>query len=1022
MRARTWMIFVLALSFVPITGLFTTHKIFFVRDLSFFFWSRHLWLRHTLLGGVAPWWDPYVAGGQSAIADALNQLLMPVTLGIRLLPSDVISFNLWIALPLPLAAIGTFMFLQRRVSAQASALGACVFALSGPAVSMLNTPNLSWSVALMPWVLLTTDHVLASPKPLRGGGGLAVIFALQALCGEPVTWAATGVLAIACALAEGGSFRLTSLRQGYGGPPKRYARRRKAEVVGALVAGALLAAAQLVPTAMAGVRAQRGMLATPDFWSLHPFALWEMVAPHVFGNYYDAFLADLPWMGALNFGRDPFFYALYVGPLVLLLASAGVITRFRRNAFWLVVALVFLAAALGGYTPLYPMARKVFPPLMYFRFPVKYIVFTIFACAVLVAEGWAEVVDLPPASDAAQAREGGSHERGEGGRRDAWLPPLGGRIQMLATWIGVAAAVALLGSVALLFMPAMASRAAHALAVDGHLRNAAAGAVFLARVGPPLVVRFFALLLAGCGLLAVAAGGPRRPPSGLRRLGGASALLFAATCADLAITNSGLNPTTDIARLAPPAWYTASAAPWRLYIGGRVRGFMNTNDPDATQTWQESAAVEGRMELNAELPMAPSGWRVREALSYDLPYLWPAEYEATVRQFEQGSRDERTTFLRRAGVRRCVLPVTEQRPPSTSLRAGWRVVADVPDWSMRVFECDPAATRVFIASSVEAARDPEDLTWQRDALFNAALADDIARLSRIPATAGAAAALEPAFARIVQDGATTVIVEASARLAGTLVLRDSYDPAWTADVDGVPAEIARANGLYRAVALPPGRHVIRFSYRPRDLRTGLIISGMTALVLMLTIVGSARTRARRTARSAAEAGFTLVELMIVLAIVGVLMAIAFTEYRGMQARGNGVSALSSLRSIAAAQWQFALTCGNMKYATTLPALAQPVPSTGQGFLSPDLTEAESFEKSGYIFHMTAKPLDGARPACNGAATAEGYAATADPARPGITGVHFYGVNADRVLYLDEAQTFTGNLPEAGGASHGGEVK
>jgi len=40
----------------------------------------------------------------------------------------------------------------------------------------------------------------------------------------------------------------------------------------------------------------------------------------------------------------------------------------------------------------------------------------------------------------------------------------------------------------------------------------------------------------------------------------------------------------------------------------------------------------------------------------------------------------------------------------------------------------------------------------------------------------------------------------------------------------------------------------------------------------------------------------------------------------------------------------------------------------------------------------------------------------------VTGVHFYGVNADRVLYLDEAQTFTGNLPEAGRASHGGEIK
>ena len=173
----------------------------------------------------------------------------------------------------------------------------------------------------------------------------------------------------------------------------------------------------------------------------------------------------------------------------------------------------------------------------------------------------------------------------------------------------------------------------------------------------------------------------------------------------------------------------------------------------------------------------------------------------------------------------------------------------------------------------------------------------------------------------------------------------------------------------------------------------------------------------------AEAGFTLIELMIVLAIIAVLLAVAFNEYRGMQARGNEASALSSMRSIAAAQWQFALTCGNMKYASTLPALAQPVPATGQGFLSPDLTSsADPFEKSGYLFQMAAKPLDNAVPACNGTVPADGYAATADPLRPGTTGMNFYGVNADRVLYLDEQQTFTGNLPESGAPKHGGEVK
>ena len=136
----------------------------------------------------------------------------------------------------------------------------------------------------------------------------------------------------------------------------------------------------------------------------------------------------------------------------------------------------------------------------------------------------------------------------------------------------------------------------------------------------------------------------------------------------------------------------------------------------------------------------------------------------------------------------------------------------------------------------------------------------------------------------------------------------------------------------------------------------------------------------------------------------------------MQARGNDTSALSSMRSIAAAQWQFALTCGNMKYASTLPDLAKPVPATGEGFLSPDLTGADVFEKSGYMFQMVAKPLESGVPACNGAVPADGYAATADPVNLGATGTYFYGLNADRIIYLDEKQTFTGNLPETGAPS------
>jgi len=752
-RAGWWALGVATLSLLPVAGLFTTTRVFYVRDLSFFFWSRHLWLRHTIFAGQAPWWDPYVAGGQSAIADALNQLVMPITLAVRLLPSDVFSFNLWVALPLPIAATGMFVFLSRRFAGEAglnaratddsaavaqpftpafaaAALGAIVFALSGPIVSMLNTPNLAWSVAFLPWVLA------GESLP-----AIAIAYALQALCGEPVTWAATGALALAL--------------------------RRDRRALFGLALGAAVAAAQLVPTAVAGMAAHRSALATPDFWSLHPLSLWETLAPHLFGNYFDAFLADLPWMGPLNFGRDPFFYSLYVGPLVLLLACGGA-RRWRRNAFWIAVAVAFTVAALGGYTPAYPLLRRAVPPLLYFRFPVKYIVFAIFAVAVLAADGW---------------RERGSVR------------------------LAAAAGAVIVGvTLALQLMPATLTACARVLAVDTHVKDPAAAAAFLARAAPPLAWRAGAMLLAAALLNHLS----RRRPV-------VHVLYAALVCADLLVTNGGLNPTLDVARLTPPSWFTASAGGARLYIGGRVRGYMNTADPDATHDWQipaEADAVQGRMELNADLPMAPSGWGVREALSYDLPYLWPAEYEATVKRFEHASPAERDAFLRRTAVRWCVLPDTRADYPG---QAGWRRVADVPNWNMRVYECHPDATRVTFAAG------PRDL----DALFDPSLPD-----------AGA-----PGTAQLIEDVPSRVAVSAVLPAPALLVLRDSYDPSWRVEVDGRPTALVRVNGLQRGVSLTAGSHVVRFTYRP-----DAFLAGLSCSVAALVIIGLYRWRRNAASR------------------------------------------------------------------------------------------------------------------------------------------------------------------------------
>ena len=47
-----------------------------------------------------------------------------------------------------------------------------------------------------------------------------------------------------------------------------------------------------------------------------------------------------------------------------------------------------------------------------------------------------------------------------------------------------------------------------------------------------------------------------------------------------------------------------------------------------------------------------------------------------------------------------------------------------------------------------------------------------------------------------------------------MVLNDVWHPWWQASVDGKPAEILKANVLFRAVVVPPGRHVVRFTFHP----------------------------------------------------------------------------------------------------------------------------------------------------------------------------------------------------------------
>lgn len=70
-------------------------------------------------------------------------------------------------------------------------------------------------------------------------------------------------------------------------------------------------------------------------------------------------------------------------------------------------------------------------------------------------------------------------------------------------------------------------------------------------------------------------------------------------------------------------------------------------------------------------------------------------------------------------------------------------------------------------------------------------------------------------------------------------------------------------------------------------------------------------------------GFTLIELMVVVAIIGILSAIAYPAYGAYMVRGNRSAAQGYLLSLAQAQAQYFADAHS--YATTPGALNLPVP-------------------------------------------------------------------------------------------------
>jgi len=141
-------------------------------------------------------------------------------------------------------------------------------------------------------------------------------------------------------------------------------------------------------------------------------------------------------------------------------------------------------------------------------------------------------------------------------------------------------------------------------------------------------------------------------------------------------------------------------------------------------------------------------------------------------------------------------------------------------------------------------------------------------------------------------------------------------------------------------------------------------------------------------------GFTLVELLIVVAVIAAIAAIATPGLLRARISGNEASAIGSLRAITSGEAAFSSSCGQGAYADTLDHLVLAPSGGGTGFISPDL-KSTAIQKSGYTVTLTkaSSAINSAATPCNGSFTmVSAYYAKAEPVTLNQTGTRSFATD------------------------------
>ncbi|MGI9479977.1 MAG: hypothetical protein ACR2PI_24970 [Hyphomicrobiaceae bacterium] len=702
--------------------------------------------------GEWPWWTPNVFAGHPQIADPQSMLFSPpfVLLALSDSAPGPWAIDCVVLLSLLAAGLGVLWFTRDLGWHWAGALVAAIGFAFGAAMAW-RLQHFGQVMSLAYLPFALLFLRRAILRPRIAYGALAGLFAAFIVLGRDQV----GLLSVY--LLAGYAVTLIVAGDGIG--------RRLRGALLPLVAGALVAAVLVtVPILLTLALAQHSNRPAIAFeaaaaGSLHPALMITGLVPHLFGaagemrDYWGP--PSFYWEGtglylAQNMG------VVYVGALSLVLLIIGVLRGWlleRGILFFAAAWALFILYGLGWYTPLFRGMYEALPGVSFYRRPAD-AVFLIGALGALLA-GYVthRLMSEAPSADMPDASA--------------------------LAWIGTVllALFALAAIFALLF---------------GRLEQALM----------PLVVAALWVSAACAALLVALWLAPIRPMV-------AGGLLVVTLAGDV-IFNNGPNgasalPTAALTMLEPDG-RNETVAKLKSLVGAHrdAERHARIEMVGLGYHWPNTALTHGLhstlganpVRLRHYVAATGAGDTVAEGGQRAFPRLFPS-YRAPLanllglRFIATGDRIEK---------------IDRSLPTNT-----FELVARTS--KARIYENRAALPRVLFAHRAKPADFGEMLktgAWPMTDFRTTVL------LEPQPAMASSSdqSQRRPGKIAIRSYRNTAVVLVVESPDGGWAVLNDVWHPWWRADVDGQPRPVLKANVIFRAVKVPPGKHTVRLTFRP----------------------------------------------------------------------------------------------------------------------------------------------------------------------------------------------------------------